>query len=197
MEKLPIYKALVKEDDPTGVEFVALVDKPAIEQNWIAFSEDFKPVKQKFKVTSEEKRIISGALMIADMPIYRNDENIGKYYITFGSDVIQSIAQKYFKNKFTSNVNLMHDPSKTVEGVYMFESLIVDSSRGIKAPEGFGLTEGSWFGSFKVDNQDVWDQIKAGDFKGFSVEGLFDMRPAEQKMTSQLTDLEILLSLKF
>lgn len=192
MEKLPIYKLTINENDPSGVEYVALVDNPAIERNWIAFSDDFKRYDHKFKVTNEEKRIISGALMVPDMPIYRNDDIIGEYYAVFDAATIMGIAQKYFKNKFTSNVNLMHDPSKAVEGVYMFESFIIDSSRGIKSPEGFGeLTNGSWFGSFKVENDTVWSDIKAGQFKGFSIEGTFLMN---QEMRSQTIDIENIIN---
>ena len=67
----------------------------------------------------------------------------------------------------------MHDPSQLVDGVYMFESFIINSQR-MPAPEGFeDLPDGSWFGSYKVDNEAVWNEIKAGTFKGFSVEGMF------------------------
>ena len=72
----------------------------------------------------------------------------------------------------------MHDAERQVNGVYMVESFIIDKTRGIKTPEGYPtLTEGSWFGTFKVDNNEVWnDFIKTGVFKGFSVEGAFAQR---------------------
>ena len=69
----------------------------------------------------------------------------------------------------------MHDSKAKVDGVYMIESMIIDKDRGIVAPAGYGdLPDGSWFGSFRVDNQDIWDKfVKTGVFSGFSVEGLF------------------------
>jgi len=170
-KKLPIYRMVINEGDESGVSYVALVDSPAIERNWFMFNQDFS-----FKA-DPERRIITGALMIADLPIYRRTETMGEFYVTFDKGEIEKIVQKYFKNGNTSNVNMMHDEGKRLDGVYMYESFIVDSERGIKAPEGFtGITEGSWIGSYKIDNDKVWDEfIKTGQFKGFSVEGLFDM----------------------
>lgn len=170
---LPVYKLVIDDSDELGVDFVALVDKPAIEKNWMAFDE----VKQYNFVADKDRRLISGALMAADLPIYRRDES-GEYYVIFDKEQIEKIAQRYFKSGFIHNVNMMHDAERKVTGVYMVESMIIDKSRGIRTPEGYPtLTEGSWFGTFKVDNDEVWnDFIKTGVFKGFSVEGAFSHR---------------------
>lgn len=175
MDKLPIYKLVIDEAKETGVDYVAMVDNPAIEINWHAFSDQ----RILFKITSSEKRIISGPLMVADLPIYRRDEQYGEYYAVFDAPTILQITQRYFKNQYTSNVNKMHDPNQKVEGVFMFESFIIDRSRGVNPPTGFeGLTDGSWFGSYKVDNDQIWEEeVKTGKFKGFSVEGIFKQEP--------------------
>ena len=131
--------------------------------------------KMKFQIVSEEKRIISGAIMIADELIYRkaNAKIPTDHYVKFSAETIKEIAIKFSKRKYQANVNLMHD--QKVEGVTMFESWLVDKSRGIKPMAGFeDVTDGSWFGSFYVENDEVWSSIKAGTYKGFSVEGLFD-----------------------
>lgn len=129
-----------------------------------------------FQTTDKERRIVSGVLMLANTPIYRRDEQNGEYNVIFTPDTIEKIVNKFFKQGNQSSVNGMHNSDFTIDGVYMFESFIIDKSRGIKAPEGFGdIPEGSWFGSFKVENQDIWDSyIKTGVFKGFSVEGMFN-----------------------
>jgi hypothetical protein len=179
--KLPIYQLEISEDlnDDVEVDFVALVDRPAIERDFLKFQED----KAKFVIQSEDRRIVSGALMLADTPIYRNDQN-GEYYVTFTKDTIEKIAQKFFKKGYQSNVNLMHDEALAVEGVTMYESFIVDSSRGVMAMKGFeDAPEGSWFGSFKVENESVWNKIKSGEFKGFSVEGIFNYKKEKQPMS--------------
>lgn len=173
MEKLPIYKLVIKDNDDSGVDFVALVDSPAIGINWVAF-ENQEPMK--FAITNEAQHIISGPLMIPDLPIYRRaDDRRPEHYVVFDVATIKQACLKFFRNGFTSNVNLMHEDDAKVGGVYMFESFIIDSDRGINTPAKFSLPQGTWFASYKVDNQDIWGAfIETGEFKGFSVEGLFD-----------------------
>jgi len=137
-----------------------------------------------FQVISEDEHIISGPLMLADMPIYRNNEKFGEHYVTFSADTIKQIAIKFAKKKYQNNVNLMHDPTMVVEGCTMFESFIVDKNRGIMPMKGFeDVNDGSWFGSFYVENPEVWDNIKNGALKGFSVEGLFDYEQPVKTLT--------------
>ena len=127
--------------------------------------------QQRFKVQSEDRRIVSGALMVAGLPIYRRDES-GEYYVSFTASAIQAIVYKFMKENRTKEVNEMHETD--VDGVFLFESFIVDSTRGIRTPDGFDeLPDGSWFGSFKVENDEVWAKVKDGTYTGFSVEGLF------------------------
>lgn len=193
---LPVYKMDIVSDENSDLEvdYVALVDKPAIEKNFLAFNEHEQ--KMAFAIHDDEQ-IITGALMLADKPIYRNDEN-GEYYVVFGKDTIKKIAQKFFTKGYQSNVNLMHDSGQRLDGLTMFESWITDEKRGIQAMKGFeDVPEGSWFGSFKVNNPDVWQMVKEGKVKGFSVEGLFQMKPTEKQdinkvaenMWSQIQDI--------
>jgi hypothetical protein len=149
--------------------------------------------RNNFSIISEEKRIISGALMLADELIYRNNEKFGEHYVKFSAETIKSIAIKWAKKNFNNHVNLMHDPEQKVKGVTMFESWLVDSNRGIMPMKGFeGVADGSWFGSFYVENEKVWQSIKRGDYKGFSVEGLFDyVEPisAEENALKKISEL--------
>ena len=130
--------------------------------------------KQVFKIQNEEKRIVSGYFMKADLPIIRLNEDNEKYYVVFRKETIEKIVNKFFKNGLNANVNLMHDNNLKAKGVYVIESLIIDSKRGIKAPKGFeNAPDGSWWGSMRVENDEVWQMVKDGSFKGFSVEGMF------------------------
>ena len=178
---LPIYELLIedKEADDAEVSYVALVDKPAIQRDFIAFKE-----ATKFQVVSETEHILSGPLMIADQLIYRNNDKFGEHYVKFSTDTIKSIAIQFAKKGFQKNVNIMHEASMQVEGVTMFESFIVDKKRGIMPMKGFeDVADGSWFGSFYVENEEVWNAVKDGNLKGFSVEGLFDY--VKPKMTAE------------
>ena len=183
--ELPVYKLVIDESDELGVEYIALVDKPAIEKNWFAFMDESE--KQFKFYADKERRLISGGLMISDLPIFRKDE-MGEYYVVFDKEQIEKIAQRFFKKGYTHNVNMMHDSERQVNGVYMVESFMIDKTRGIRTPEGYPtLTEGSWFGTFKVDNNEVWnDFIKTGVFKGFSVEGAFAHRKLQNVEQSEV-----------
>lgn len=192
---LPIYKLEISPDmdNDMEVDYVALVDKPAIEKSFLAFKDQTKKIK--FAIQDEEQRIITGALMLADTPIYRNDQN-GEYYVVFTKETIKQIAQKFFAKNYQSNVNLMHDSGQKLDGLVMFESWITDAKRGIQAMKGFeDVPDGSWFGSFKVNNDTAWEKIKSGEVSGFSVEGMFQYKPAEiqdtttEKLWSEITNI--------
>ena len=177
--EIPVYKMTIDEVDE-GVSFVALVEHPAIERPFQAFAK-----KQRFSETGE-KRVLTGPLMLADTPIYRNDDTYGEYYVVFDADTIRKIVQKYFKQGNQHNVNAEH--STAIDGVYMFESYLIDRDRGINPPKGYeDAKNGSWFGSFKVDNDKVWEN--RDQFTGFSVEGLFGMKPTDSALEMALAGL--------
>lgn len=146
-----------------------------------------------FSIVNEEQRIISGPLMLADELIYRNNEKFGEHYVKFSAETIKQIAIKFAKKKYMNHVNLMHDSEQRVKGVTMFESFIVDKKRGIMPMAEFnGVADGSWFGSFYVENEKVWQEVKKGTYKGFSVEGMFDyVEPisAEENALQQISKL--------
>lgn len=144
-----------------------------------------------FQIVSEDQHIISGPLMIADMLIYRNNEQFGEHYVKFSADTIKTIAIKFAKKGYQQNVNLMHDPEQRLSHVTMFESFLVDNKRGIMPMKGFeDAPDGSWFGSFYVENEEVWNRIKAGEFRGFSVEGLFDYTQPISEEQNKLNELK-------
>ena len=191
--ELPIYMLDITDDieDDSQVDFIALVDRPAIQKNWNAFNKT-----QKFEIVNEDRRIISGAIMLADTPIFRSDATYGDYYVAFSRDTILKIVQKFFKKGFQSNVNLMHDSSAQFENVTLFESFISDPSRGIMPMKGFeDAPVGSWFGSMIVDNEEAWQKVKNGEIMGFSVEGLFNYKPKEiNKVSSMVDEIKKILS---
>jgi hypothetical protein len=173
--ELPLYMLEISDDlnDDAEVQFVSLVDRPAIQKNWNAFKNE-----QKFQIVSEDKRIISGCAMLADTPIFRSDASFGDYYVAFSKDTITKIVQKFFKKGYQNNVNLMHDPNQVETGVTMFESFISDKTRGIEPMKGFeDAPNGSWFVSMLVENDEVWNKVKEGLINGFSIEGIFNYTP--------------------
>lgn len=179
---LPLYRvALATEGD--GVLRVSLVDDPAVQSQFEYFRAQAPAL---FAVQDEEKRLVRGVVLRADYPIYRrdNDGDPG-YYVTFGAGVIREAAEKLLAEGRANEVNLMHEDGSDVEGVQMVQLFIKDSARGID-PEGFdGVADGSLFGEYHVTNDEVWDEIKAGTFRGFSVEILYHLIPAAEAMRSE------------
>jgi hypothetical protein len=130
-----------------------------------------------FRVQNEDKRIVSGPIMVANLPIYRFNEEMGDHYIVFRPETIETIVQRFAKENRNGQANIMHDGVQ-VDGVFLFESFIIDDRK--PTPVGFDkLPNGSWFGSFKVENNEVWHRVKSGEFTGFSVEGLFSYKDTE------------------
>ena len=177
MDKFPIYKMVIDDSSDTGLNAVALVDTPAIERLWMTFNKDSesdeKENKFSFAVQSEDRRIVTGPLLIANLPIYRKAEDGSEFYVVFDAPTIEQLVMKYHKDGFQHSVNLMHN-GQQVDGVFMFESFIIDSKRGISAPAGFSnVPDGSYFVSYKIENDEVWNLIKTDTFKGFSAEGFF------------------------
>lgn len=193
---LPVYELVIDENKESELEvnYVALVDKPAIEKDFLKFNEQQR-LEIKFAAVDEERFIISGPAMLADMPIYRKDEDGTEYMVVFKAPTIYKIAQKFFDKNFNQNFNIMHDAEMQVDGVGVFESFIVDSTRGIQPMKGFeDAKDGSWFISAKVDNPTVWQAIKDGLIKGFSVEGMFGFKKEESKEEQMLSEIKKILN---
>lgn len=176
---LPIFEYTLT-DEVEGLQAIALVDEPAIGIKYAAFN------NMKFEVLDEDKRIVVGAAMIPDLPIYRRDEERGEYYAIFSKKTIEGLVQKFFKESKTAKFNEMHDPMKFYDGVYLYQSFITDKKLGITAPKGLeNVADGTWFIAAKVDNNEAWDKVKKeGLLKGFSVEGIFDIIPYKHKFNN-------------
>lgn len=175
MEKLPIYKALISTAEDMMIT-ISLVDYPATESDFVAFAKENQLVK--FSVENEEKRLVRGLVMAANLPIYRVHPNFGEYYIVYEPETIRLMAEKYLKDGFQNNVDLMHD-GQLVDGVNMVQFFIKDTANGISPKPFEDYDDGSLFAEFHVENDAVWEQIKNGDFKGFSLEGFFTIEPME------------------
>lgn len=175
MKKLPIFKALISNKEDKMVT-ISLVDYPATESDFVAFEKENELVR--FSVENEDKRLVRGLVMAANQLIYRISPNFGEYYIMYEPETIRMMAEKYLKDGFQNNVDLMHD-GNLVDGVNMVQFFIKDSANGINPKPFEDYDDGSLFAEFHIENDAVWEQVKNGDFKGFSLEGFFSVEPIE------------------
>lgn len=180
---LPIYSIRIDSEE-TGIDRISLVENPAVDSNFLAFNNN---VKQVMFSAKEEQQIIVGCLMRADYPIYRNDEN-GEYYIKFEKDTIKLMAEKLLLDNHQNYINIEHIDNSDVDGINMVQLFIKNDADGI-SPKGFEqIEDGSLFAVFKVRNQKIWEHIKNGTFKGFSIEGLFDFKDIDKENDEKTLD---------
>ena len=157
-------------DENSDIYAVSLVDEPAIESNFIYLKKQ-KPIF----LESDEKRMIYGCALRPDFPIYRiyDDE---EFYVTFSRETVEKLSQKFLKNGFQKNWTVDHQDAIT--GVYAVESWIktdMEKDKSIALGLDKDLPIGSWFVGCKVDNDDVWQRVKNGDFQGFSIEAFVEL----------------------
>lgn len=175
IDDIPVFNATLDKD--CGIIRVSLVDDPAVSKNFQVFKAKARPML--YAVQDEDKHLVRGVIMRADYPIYRRDKSLGEYYIVYKPDVIRQMAEKYLTEDRANNVNIMHKEGSDVEGVNMVQWFIKGAGVAI---EGFDdIADGSLFAEYHVTNEDVWAEIKAGTYKGFSLEGYFNLEPEQSK----------------
>ena len=159
---------LVIEKDLDGIDAVSLVDAPAIEENFIALNKEYKI---EFAEVDTEKRILMGAALIPNKQIYRKNGK-DEFYVFFSEATVKQASELFLKNGNQSNATLEHKAK--FDGATVVESWIIDNPEMDKSKQyGFSLPKGTWMISMKIEDDKVWQQVKEGVYKGFSIEGYF------------------------
>ena len=164
-----IVELILDEDqEMTGIEAISVVENPAIEEDFIAL----KAEEIKLAEVNKEKRILMGALLIPNKPIYRRSGE-DEYYIYFSRDTVLKASQMYLMKGNQNNSTLEHQYE--LSGLSLVESWIVEDEVHDKSRKyGMNVPIGTWMGTVKVNNSDVWENyVKTGKVKGFSIEGYF------------------------
>jgi hypothetical protein len=186
--ELPIIE-LTLEELEQGIDATALVENPAIQRNWMAFKEH---KSYEFKTHDNDKRILAGALMVADFPMYRN-MNGKEFFVKFSSETIEQLADRMVLNNKLTAFNFEHDSKKELADMHIQQFFIINTELGVNTPIGFEeLPNGSLFAFVKVNNEQVWnDYVKTGIVKGFSIEGNFATKEefSEQQIIYELEQI--------
>ncbi len=178
---------LDEENNEIGIEAISVVENPAIEEDFIALNSNIIELAEADK----EKKLLVGALLIPNKPIYRRSGD-EEYYIYFSKDTVVKASQMYLMNGNQSKATLEHDHE--INGLTLVESWIVEDEVHDKSRKfGMNVPVGTWMGSVKVNNDEVWnDFVKTGKVKGFSIEGYFADRMERPK--EPIADLQEELS---
>ena len=183
-----IVELILDEEQEIGIEAISIVESGAIEEDFVALK------SQEFKLAEvdKEKRILMGALLIPNKPIYRrNGEE--EYYIYFSRDTVLKASQLYLMQGNQNNATLEHQYA--INGLSLVESWIVEDKVHDKSVKyGMDLPLGTWVGAVKVNNDEIWNEfVKTGRVKGFSIEGYFAdkmERPKDQTIKDELAAIE-------
>ena len=181
MDTIELFIDEESKDD--GIYAISLVEFPAIEENFVALSQH----KVEFKTLDEDKRIVVGLALVPNKKIYRRKKDY-EYNIVFSDETVRKASELYLKSLKNNNTTLEHQT--LTSGVSVIESWIVEDERMDKSNlYGLNATKGSWVVTMKVDNDNVWDDIKKKKYLGLSIEGIFSDKVdlAIEKKEEELT----------
>jgi hypothetical protein len=187
---MKIVELILNEEELSqGINAVSVVHSPAIESNFIALNNH----QVKFASVDGEKRILLGAILIPDKPIYRDqvlNGQVEQFYCYFSKNTVEKASQLYLMKGNHHNTTLEHELS--LKGLCMVESWIkVDMTNDKSAAYGLNDPIGTWYGAFKVNNDEIWnDFVKTGKVKGFSIEGFFADKSLPTQMSKVENDIE-------
>ena len=169
MANFEIIELLIDETkDEYGINAVSVVRDPAIEENFVALNKH----EVELKEVDTEKRILMGAALIPNKQIYRRNKD-KEYYIFFSEDTVRKASELFLMRSNQNNATYEHE-RKMLEGMSVVESWIIEDEKTDKSRlYNFSLPKGTWMISMKVNNDEIWQSVKDGEVKGFSIEGHF------------------------
>jgi hypothetical protein len=174
-----------ESEEMTGIEAVSIVESPAIESDFIALADQ----EIKLAKVDEEKKILMGAALIPNKPIFRK-RNDTMFYVYFSEDTVRKASELFFMNGNQNNATLEHQMN--INNLSVVESWIVESTTMDKSAKyGLNVPVGTWMISMKVNNDEVWnDYVKSGKVKGFSIEGYFADKASIKESKEDMSEIE-------
>jgi hypothetical protein len=187
-----VFEMVIADENEHGVSVISLVENPAIDEHWVALN---KHDELKLQLADVEKRILYGAALVPDRAI-RRVENGNEFFITFSAETIEKAAHKFMREMRLTATNHEHDAE--LKGNVIVESWITAGENDKAAALGLNPPAGTWMIAMSVGSDKYWqEQVKTGNVKGFSIEGVFvdAMRAAADTQPRSVED-ELLSELK-
>lgn len=189
---IPIFDVFV-DDDSLGLTAVSLVDMPAISEDFIAMS---KAVQRLW--FNKEKHEVVGPLLIPNQLILRYAEDGSAYYIRWGKETIKKAADKYLMQGRFNNITIMHedidkdDSERMQDNVYLKKMWIINDAKSdiANVQYGYHLPEGTLMAKYKVYNRSIWQRIKSGELRGFSIEAIASLQNVNKMLEIQYNKME-------
>lgn len=175
-----IFELVIDESaEIFGIDAISLVEKPAIESDFVALKEEPK----QYVLSEESKRLVMGPALVPDKPIYRMMGG-KEFYVYFSKKTVRRAMELYFKHHNQGKATLEHEHA--VLDTYVVESWIVESDKDKSVSHGLHVPVGTWMVSMKIENETLWNEyVATGKVKGFSIEGYFANKFEVTNMTSE------------
>ena len=191
---MEIIELVIDENEElSGIEAISVVESPAIEEDFIALKDQ---EQIRLAEVSKEKRLLMGAALIPEKPIYRKSGD-HEFYIYFSKDTVAKASQMFLKAGNQGQATLEHTEEK-LSGMTIVESWLIEDDVHDKSRKyGLDMPIGTWMVAMKVDNDDIWNNyVKEGKVKGFSIEGYFadKLNRPQDKQQDQLSEDDKLLN---
>ncbi len=180
------------KDEEDGVFAISLVESPAIEENFVALSKQ----EMQLKAIDDERRIVVGYALVPDKEIYRKqviDGEEKEFNIIFSKETVAKASELYMKQLNQANVTSEHE--RPVTECCVIESWVTEDEKHDKVNlYGIKPLLGGWAVMMKLDNAEEYAKAKAGNYKGFSIEAMF--QGFDQLASKHITDEEIINIIK-
>jgi len=193
MKETKIVELVIADDSQElAIDAISLVTSPAIEQDFVFFGKEKNNLT--FAKVDEEKRMLVSPALIPNKQIFRHDPNTDSdYYVYFSPDTVRKASELYLKHNNHHKATYQHQDR--VSGVLTVESWIKEGDSDKSKLYGYDLPNGTWFVKMKIENDELWEKIKAGELKGLSIEGYFTNK-FEQMQKKEFTNEEVKTALK-
>ena len=193
MTETKIVELVISDDNQElAIDAISLVTSPAIENNFVFFGKEKNNLT--FAKVDEEKRMLISPALIPEKTILRHDPNTpSDYFVFFSKATVRKASELYLKHNNHHKATYQHQDR--VSGVLTVESWIIEDSKLDKSTlYGFSLPVGTWMVKMKIENDELWQEIKSGTLRGLSIEGYFSSA-IERMQKKEPTNEEILEAL--
>ena len=194
MTETKIVELVISDDNQElAIDAISLVSAPAIENNFVFFGKEKNNLT--FAKVDEEKRMLVSPALIPNKQIFRHDPNTDSdYYVYFSKDTVRKASELYLKHNNHHKATYQHQDR--VSGVLTVESWIKEGDSDKSKLYGYDLPNGTWFVKMKIENDELWQKIKAGELRGLSIEGYFTSKFETMNKKKEFTNEEVKTALK-
>ena len=142
-------------------------------------SNDYWRYPGTFAFSADEEMIVTGPAMVPQQLILRKDDMGNPFHVYFSKDTIKKIARKFFEYNKQNNTDINHDDNIATNNTLLESWIVEDPNMDKSKTMGFNVPAGTWFASYKINDEETWNKIKNGELNGYSIAGNFIEKAAK------------------